>query len=126
MEAFELYFNIITLIAGGYLLYTWFKLRQAGRLFPNQLLIPKDARPEHCLDEEGYIAYVRPRLFITGLLCTLVGVVCTLDYTMKISATHFSHIPDLQYWISQIGNLVCLASIIWYMVCWTKARKRYW
>jgi len=126
MDGFELYFNIITLFAGGYLLYTWFKLRQTGHLFANQLLVPKDIDPSHCLDEEGYIAYISPRILISGLICAVVGVICTADSVLDFSNKYFSQIPNLEYWIAQGGNLLCLIAIVWYMICWSKARKRYW
>lgn len=126
MTGFELYFNIITLAAGVYFLYTWWKLRKAGKLFANQLLVPKDSKPEQCLDEEGYIASVSPKLLVCGLICTLVGVICLADSQLGLSAKYFSQIPDMSYYIAQGGNLICLVTIIVYMAFWVKSRKLYW
>lgn len=126
MTGFELYFNIITLAAGVYFLYTWWKLRRSGKLFANQLLIPKDAKPGDCLDEEGYIDYVRPKLLLAGIICALVGIICLADSQLDFSAKYFSQIPNLDYYIAQGGNLVCLATLVGYMICWTRGRKLFW
>lgn len=126
MTAFDLYFNIITLVAGIYFLYTWWKLRSANRLFANQLLVPKDAKPADCLDEEGYIEYIKPRLLVAGIACTLVGILCLADSQLGLTTRYFSHIPKLDYYVAQGGNLTCVLIIGWYMFCWVRSRKLFW
>ena len=124
--AFELYFNIITLVCGIYGLYTAIKLRKLGKLFPNQLLVPKDAKPEHCLDEEGYIDYVFPRLLILSLLLVVVGAFCLADGHWHISAMLAPRVENIEFFVVEGGIVLCLAGLVWYMACWIKARKLFW
>ena len=43
--------NLISVLCGGYCLYTWFRLVREKRLFENGILLPKDRKPEDCVDE---------------------------------------------------------------------------
>ena len=38
--------NLISVLCGGYCLYTWFRLVREKRLFENGILLPKDRKPE--------------------------------------------------------------------------------
>lgn len=126
MEFFDLYFNIVTIAAAAYFLYTWYKLHTTGHLFPNQLLIPRDSKPEQCLDEEGFIDYMKPKLLICGLICAVSGAVGVLNTYAGIAEKWFPQIPKMKYYLSQGGSTVCLAAIILYVAVWSRARKRYW
>ena len=126
MSGFELYFNIITLACGIYALYTAIKLRKLGRLFSNQLLIPKDSKPGDCLDEEGYVEYVMPRLLILGIALTLSGGVCLADSQWQISAMLFPTAADAVFYVSMGGIILCTLAVVWYMICWVRARKLFW
>ena len=126
MNGFELYFNIINLACGVYCLYTALKLRKVGKLFPNQLLIPKDSTPDDCLDEEGCVEYVSPRLLVFGIILTLIGVVCLADSTLHLGASLFPQIENLSFYLVEGGIILALVSWVWYMSCWLKCRKLYW
>ena len=65
--------DLISILCGGYCLYTWFLLAKNKKLFMNGLLMPKDKKPSDCLDEEGYVKYMRPKLFLLGLVIFLFG-----------------------------------------------------
>ena len=39
--------NLISVLCGGYCLYTWFRLVREKRLFENGILLPKDRKPHH-------------------------------------------------------------------------------
>ncbi len=126
MNSLDLYFNLITLVCGVYCLYTGIKLKRLGHLFPNQLLIPKDSKPEDCLDEEGFVEYITIKLLIVGVVCTLVGVICFADSQYAFSAKLFPAVEKIGYYVSQGGNVLCLAVLVWYMVCWVRSRKNFW
>ena len=118
MSGMELYFNIISLAAGFYCLYSWGRLFREKKLFQDQLFIPKDARPEDCLDEAGYIAFIRPWIFAQGLTLFLSGGLCLLnDWIEFVENTSL---------FNQIANLFCIAAVVSYIIVWTVARKRYW
>ena len=126
MTGFDLYSNLITLFCGIYCLYTGIKLKKLGRLFPSQLLLPKDAKAEDCLDPEGFIEYIFPRLMVVGVICTLAGVASLAVSRLELAAQHFPQIPDLEFYVVMTCIVLSLASLGWFMFCWVKAKKLYW
>ena len=71
--------NLISVLCGGYCLYTWFRLVREKKLFMSSVLLPKDRKPSDCLDEEGYIKPIRPKLGILGLVILLFGVFSAIN-----------------------------------------------
>lgn len=125
-QSFNIIVNIITLGFGVYAFVTWFKLRD-GLLFDNSLLIPKERAISQCRDAAGYIAYIRPRTLIAGILTFLSGALGLAD----------SYLGVIQNWAVANGTLgllvellvlilIPLAFIVWYGVCLAKAQKRHW
>lgn len=126
LSSFELYFDIITLVCGGYVLYTVIKLRQMGKLFANQILIPRGSEPGECLDEEGYIAFISPRLWVLGLVVTLLGLLCVADSKWHLSTMVFPQVEKIEFIISEGSIILSLLVLIWYMAAWMKGKKLYW
>lgn len=110
------FFDMISLAAGVYVLYVWYRLHAVRRLFENSLLIPKDFRIKDCGDPDGYIRYLKPRLLILGLYLAIYGLVALVNNSLQF----------YNRTVAIILNGVALAVIIWYAVCITKAVKRYW
>lgn len=110
------FFDMISLAAGAYVLYVWYRLQAVGRLFENSLLIPKDYRIKDCADPDGYIRYLKPRLLILGLYLALYGIMALINSNLQLYNNT----------VSMVLNGVALAVIIWYAVCSSKAVKRYW
>ena len=115
-NSFLMFFDLIAIGCGVYMLYTWYKLKLAGRLFPNALLIPKDKSPKSCADPEGYIRYILPKTLITGILITLLGIVRLVNEY----AQFFGLV------VSEIVICLDLDVIAWYGVCYSKSVKLYW
>ena len=113
---FLMIFDLIALGCGLDCLLTCYKLRVAGRLFPNSLLVPNNKTPKDCLEPEAYVQYIFPRLLILGILITLFGAV-TL-------ANEFLSFMGLV--ASEICTGISLTVIIWYAVCSSRAVKRWW
>ena len=126
MSGFSLYFNCVTLACGIYVLYTSLKLWKRKELFSNQLLVPKDSKPGDCLDEAGYVAFLKPRLLILGSVLTVTGGVCLADSILHIGAVLFPGSENISFHLVEGGIALCLVVLVWYMFCWTGARKRYW
>ena len=120
MSTLDLYFSLIGLAVGLYCLYTWFKLKREGKLFTNQLLVPKDSKPEDCVDEEGYIRVMSPLLLIAGLVWAVTGALdfanCTLHFLDETGS----------FYLSMADTLVCILNFIVYIIVWLRARKQYW
>lgn len=120
MSAIDLYFNLVGLAAGGYCLYTWFRLKKEGKLFASQLLVPGDAKPEDCVDEEGYLRTIRPCLLFAGLVWLLSGIVGMAD-----SGLHF-FTEQGSYRFGLASTIACIVAVAVYFIVWLRARKLYW
>ena len=116
MDDFSLIIDVLAVACGIYTLYTYVRLRQSGRLFPNSLLIPRDMTPKDCRDTEAYIRYIRPRIFILGIDLLAYGSIVLLNDALGL-------------W-GNLASLICagfgFVGIIWYGVCTYKANKAYW
>ncbi len=113
---FSMMFDVISLACGIYLLVTWSKLRIAGRLFPNSLLVPRDKTVKDCRDPTGYIHYISPRLLTVGIVIVLSGLLGLFN----------SYFQFYGFWAAEGIVAVALAALIWYAVCSMKANKRFW
>ena len=113
----SLLLDLLTLACGGYCMYTWVNLRILNRLFKNELLVPKDCKPEDCLDEEGYIAYIRPRLFVLSALVVLTGVIFVLNDVLAS--------PVVPYPWSIIPWALVLVALVWYAISNRHANREY-
>ena len=61
-----------------YLFYTVFRLRRDRVLFDNKLLYPGGCTKDDCLDPDGFIDYILPRLIIIGVAFLLCGAFTAL------------------------------------------------
>ena len=62
MDSTMMLMDVISAACAAYCAYTWVRLLRERKLFKNELLLGKDKKPEDCLDEDGYVSYVLPRL----------------------------------------------------------------
>ena len=78
-DSMFLMLDLISLGCGLYCFYIWVRLLVEKRLFKNGLLIPKDKTAEDCLDEEGFITYMKPRLAVLAFVTTIYGILQVLN-----------------------------------------------
>ena len=109
-------FDYISIGCGVYILYTFVKLMIYGRLFANSLLIPSGKKPEDCDDPAGYIAYVKPRLLVVGIVVLVFGIVSLINESLQFFTFAAS--------MASVGFTFLV--LIWYGICSSKAYKLYW
>ena len=109
--------NLISVLCGGYCLYTWFRLGREKKLFANGLLLPKDAKPSDCLYEDGYIHYIRPKIGILGLAIFLFGA-------FSAANARFDP-PILQFPWTFVPWGIEAAILIWHAVSSSRAMRDY-
>lgn len=109
--------DLISLGCGIYCLYTWLRLLREKKLFKNGLLIPKDLKPEDCLDEEAYIRYMSPRLAALAVATLLYAVVQVLNNLLLDSFMSFAQ--------NMIALGVVMAVLVWYAIANNKANREY-
>lgn len=109
--------DLLSLVCGAYCLYTWLRLLVQKSLFANSLLVPKDAKPEDCLDEEAYIHYIRPRLGILSVTLLAFTLFSAVNLRLETPVLDFPWTFIL--WAAEFGVLV------WFAVCSSKALREY-
>ena len=119
MDASFLDLFMLLLFGGAfvYSMYTYIKLRRTGQLFDNKLLYPGGCARSDCSDEEGYIAFIGPKILVFSLIC-LLAFICEalLGYVL----------PNLPM-AFHIGAMVIeVAAFVWLALGYNAAAKRFW
>ena len=109
--------DLISIFCGGYCLYTWFLLVKNKKLFMNGLLMPQNKKPEDCLDEEGYIRCIRPKLGMLGLVIFLFGAFSAVNSRVDP--------PILEFPLTFIPWGVEAVVLVWYAICSSRAMRDY-
>ncbi len=108
-------FDVLITAFGGYILYTWFQMKRT-REVRGGMFLPQGIDPEKCLDKEGYINHIGPRLLLIGIVCLLSGLLgLAVDYMGILSETAYFVI-----------TLLVLAILIWYGISVRKAVEKFW
>ena len=116
-QMLDLLMVVILLGAGAYALYTAIKLRRTCMLFPSKMLYPGSCSNTDCLDPEGFMDYILPRLTILGVSLLLLGIAyIVLRMVLKIDHLAF----DICAMAVPFGVLV------WYMFIQRRCAKLFW
>lgn len=116
-ETLDIVMLALLAFCGIYSIYTCIRLRRECMLFPNKILYPGNCRPEDCIDVDGFMDFILPRLLITGLLmlaCAVAYGVCAIALKMD------NVVLDVASMVVPVGILVL------YAVIQRKAYKLYW
>lgn len=106
------------LISGAYGLYTVIRLRRTLLLFPNKFLYPGNCSHENCLDEDGFIDFILPRLTVLSVVSLALG--------LAFAAWMFLF-PQVQNWGLDLAVLILPCGVyFWYMFVQKKAAKEFW
>ena len=116
-DSMVLWMDLIAAGCAAYCAYTWLRLWKERKLFKNSLLVPKDKKPSDCRDEEGYVAYLLPRLGVLSLLLILYAVFNVLNDQMET--------PLVPYPWSFVPLAIVFGVLIWYAVISARALREY-
>lgn len=109
--------TVMLLGCGIYGIYTVIKLRRSYMLFPNKFLYPGNCKMEDCLDEDGFIDFILPRLTVLSIVMLILGIAFALNtYVFKIS----------NWWTDLAIIILPCATFVWYIFIQRKAAKQYW
>lgn len=109
---------LIMLIGSGvYALYTYIRLHRTCMLFPNKFLYPGGCTADKCVDEDGFIEYIEPRLLLLGIAMILCGIVYGA-YSMVWKKSFL--------WADILTVMIPAGVFVWYMVVQRKAAKNFW
>ncbi len=106
---------IAFLIYGLLCLYNALRLWREGELFKSSILYPTNCTPEACLDPEGFIAFIRPRVAILGGICLAVAA--------YYFVARYVSIPKV---ISILQMVLACGAFAWGFSIYIRASKRFW
>ncbi len=111
-------FLVLMLFGSGiYALYTYFRLHRTCMLFPNKFLYPGGCTADTCVDVDGFIDFIEPRLLLLGVVMILLGGA----YVVYAMALKLSSI-----WVDITTVIVPVGVFIWYMLVQRKAAREFW
>lgn len=120
MENMDMMFRYLALFLLLYVgvtsLMGYIKLRRERVLFPSKTLYPANCSEDNCLDPDGFIEYILPRLLVMSIGC-LLGVAFEL-LTMFVLT-----VPDTAIYVMFGLEFVM---IVWLMIVYHRAAKRFW
>lgn len=109
---------LIMLIGSGvYALYTYIRLHRTCMLFPNKFLYPGGCTADKCVDVDGFIDYIEPRLLLLGIAMLLCGIVYGA-YSLVLKQSYL--------WADVLTVMIPAGVFVWYMVVQRKAAKNFW
>lgn len=119
MNDMMFFFDVIVtvmLVGGGiYSIYSCIKLKKEQYLFENKILYPSNCPPDSCIDPEGFIQFIIPRMTFFGVMCIIFGV-----------ATLAGSLLDMGD-LATIVQMVAVAAVfIYIMVVNNRSSKIYW
>lgn len=110
-------FLIVILFFGYYGTSSLLRLKKEQALFPNRLMYPNYCPHDECIDPEGYIRFIFPRLAVLSASMLLSGLTLLLSY----------FIPGIRSLGLSLGlYVVPLAVYLYYSASLKKAAKIYW
>lgn len=108
---------VLMVFCGGYGLYSAIRLHRERDLFRNRLLYPNYCAPNDCLDPDGYVCYILPRISVLSVVMLLGGILLSLSRLLPI-------LPNI--WVYLVVLVLPFAVYIWYLQALKKAAKRFW
>lgn len=116
-------FSLIMLVFGVYCIYAWYQLKD-GTLPEKFVLLNREMPANKCLDQEQYVAYVRPRLLVFSVAMTAFGVLSVVDAQLSVIQSWF---PNQVFWIQlMLTSVMPFAMVVWFAVCLHKIQKELW
>lgn len=103
------------LIFGILCLFTAFRLWKDRVLIDSFVLYPGNCKRENCKDPEGFIAFIMPRIAISGALCVVIALYYTLKYYIQVPT-----------FLTVIHYVVTGAFLVWATLLYHRAAKRFW
>jgi len=115
MFIFDLIVTVMLVGGGIYALYSCIKLKKEQYLFENRILYPSNCPPDECLDPEGFIQFIVPRMSFFGVMCIIFGI-----------ATIGSSLLQLGDLATGIQMVAVAAVFIYIMVINNRSARIYW
>lgn len=107
--------TILLVGAGGYALYACGRLKKGNELIENKILYPSNCPPEACLDPEGFISYILPRMSLFGIACVVFGIAVLLMSLLQVGLA-----------ATIVQTVVVLSVFIYISVVQNRSAKLFW
>lgn len=115
MFVFDVIVTVMLVAGGVYSLYSCIKLKKEQYLFENRILYPSNCQPDDCIDPEGFIQFIVPRMTFFGIMCIIFGLVTIGSSLLNLG--------DLATGIQMVAVVAVFAYI---MVINNRSAKIFW
>ena len=108
---------VVILFFGCYCGYGFLRLRRERELFPHRFLYPNYCPFDLCIDPEGYMDFIRPRIAVLSVIMLLSGLTQFVSYFIPSMRTVGL---SLSIYVIPFVAFLCYTSAL------RKAAKRFW
>ena len=115
MFLFDLIITVMLLAGGVYSLYSCIKVKKEQCLFENKILYPSNCHPDDCIDPEGFIQFIVPRMTFFGIMCLIFGAA-----TIAASVFEWGSVAAIIQTVGVVGVFVYI------MVINNRSARIYW
>lgn len=125
MDIFSLMLLVLLIGCGIYCIATWLRLRKEWRLFDNKIMLPGNCSVKDCVNEDGFLEYMAPKMLIFGISLVVLGLLY-LPGILYDSGLDLG-LPKLALRILDIAlPVLSITDFIWFIVAQRKASKLFW
>lgn len=125
MDFFSLMLLILQIGCGVYCIYTWLRLRKEWRLFDNKIMLPGNCSVKDCVDEDGFLEFIVPKMLFFGLALIVLGLLY-LPGILFYSGLDLG-LPQLMLTILNYAlPVLSVGAFVWFLVMQRKAAQLFW
>lgn len=110
----SMFLDMIIIAFGVYMVYAAVVLKTRNEITAN-IMLPKDVKPEHIQDMEGFVAFTYPKTLGIGILTIVMGLAMLINDMI-----------NLTFLINYIVPFVFTAVVIYYGVMIKKAQAQFY
>ncbi|MCQ2418761.1 MAG: hypothetical protein MJ085_03140 [Clostridia bacterium] len=121
MATFSLLMLLLLVGSGIYSIYLWLRLRKEWCLTDNKFMLPGNCSAADCLDEDGFLEYIAPKIALFGMGLVLLGLL----YLPCIFNLFITSLLMLKI-MSIAVPVLTLLLFVWFMFVQHKASKLFW
>ena len=126
MGNMNLFFGLIMSGCGVYCLYQWLKIKKSGSVPDGNMILPRGASMNECIDAEEFLRAIMPRFMVFGLIILFFGLVTLADYYLDfLNLWTAALTPGMRLLVLELVTcIIPFGVVIWFAVCLRRTQNK--